>query len=400
MGKKLCFFLLTAFVLVLLFLIIIASAIEDAMVKDAYKETDNFDHLIYITGDYQVSGKYITVDILSSDGNNLIYSMKGKLRGDYFRMNKTEERTERAIYSAYAPNGAGLGLAEESTGYDSRGNKLKTVDYTLATPEFFPYGMKIRAKGIGKAYNKIYRANNTSSQLSTEDGRLELSILLPEGEAERFGTKRGSAVILSSAASVNGTLSENRMQLSGLIGDLEIFLVVEDVEDEEGNLIRVSSGYIGEGALSISDGGINLGESYTGPVVEGTMIFPLGSGFTGISGEWGMRQHPIYNVQRMHDGIDLACSMGTAIYAAMDGVVTYSGWYGGYGYYVSISHGNGLVTAYGHNSALLVKAGDKVRTGDRIALSGNSGDSTGPHLHFEVKENGSSVNPRKYVVIP
>lgn len=399
MGKKLCFFLLAITVAVLLFLIIIATAIEDAMVKDAYKETDNFDHLIYITGDYQVSGKYIIVDILSSDGDNLIYSMKGKLRGDSFRMNKTQERTVKATYSAYSP-GSIIGLSEESAGYDSRGNKLKTVDYTVATPDYIPYGLKIRAKGIGKKYNRIYRANNTSSQLAAENGRLQLSLLLPEAEAAHFGSKNGSAVILSQQASVTGTIYGSRVELSGIIGDMEVYLVIEDMEDEEGNLIRVSNGYIGEGALSIADSGINLGESFTGTIEEGRMIFPLGSGYAGVSGEWGMRQHPIYNVQRMHDGIDLACSMGTAIYAAMDGVVTYSGWYGGYGYYVSVSHGNGLVTAYGHNSALLVKAGDKVRAGDRIALSGNSGDSTGPHLHFEVKENGSSVNPRKYVVIP
>ena len=399
MRKKLAVFLIVSALLVLFIVIVIASAIEDAMVKDAYKEADNYNHLIYITGDYHVSGKYVTVDILSADGKNLIYTLKGKLKGDSFRINKTQERIVRATYSAYSLNDA-IGLSEDAAGYDSRGYKLKTVDYTVATPDFLPYGMKIRAKGIGKAYNKIYRANNTSPQLGVEDGRLQLSILLPKGEAERFGANRGTAVLLSQKASVTGSVSSRRMELSGIIGDMEIYLLVEDVEDEDGNLIRVSNGYIGEGALAIADSGINLGESFSGTVEEGSMIFPLGSGYAGVSGEWGMRQHPIYNVQRMHDGIDLACSTGTAIFAAMDGVVTYSGWYGGYGYYVSVSHGNGLVTAYGHNSALLVKSGDSVRAGQRIALSGNTGDSTGPHLHFEVKVNGSSVNPRRYVTIP
>lgn len=100
---------------------------------------------------------------------------------------------------------------------------------------------------------------------------------------------------------------------------------------------------------------------------------------------------------RQHQGVDIAASTGTAIYAADDGVVEYSGWEGGYGYLVKINHKNGYVTYYGHCSKLLVKQGQIVEKGDLIAKVGSTGRSTGPHLHFEVRLNGVPQNPNNYV---
>lgn len=99
-----------------------------------------------------------------------------------------------------------------------------------------------------------------------------------------------------------------------------------------------------------------------------------------------------------HPGVDVGISVGIAVYAADDGVVEKSGWNsGGYGYMILINHGNGIKTRYGHNSRLFVVAGEEVRKGDVIALSGSTGRSTGPHLHFEVIINGTRVNPFLYV---
>ena len=99
----------------------------------------------------------------------------------------------------------------------------------------------------------------------------------------------------------------------------------------------------------------------------------------------------------MHYGIDLSAPTGTAIRAADGGTVTLAGWYYGYGYTVIIDHGNGMTTLYGHCSALYVSAGEKVYQGQNIAAVGNTGNSTGPHCHFEIKINGSNVNPANYV---
>ncbi len=98
-----------------------------------------------------------------------------------------------------------------------------------------------------------------------------------------------------------------------------------------------------------------------------------------------------------HYGIDLKVPYGTAVYAAESGVVTTSGYRGARGNLIVIDHGNGLETYYEHNSELLVNVGQRVSKGQKICISGNSGRSTGPHLHFEIKLNGVSVNPEKYL---
>lgn len=99
-----------------------------------------------------------------------------------------------------------------------------------------------------------------------------------------------------------------------------------------------------------------------------------------------------------HKGLDIAASNGTPIYAAADGVVTYAQYNnGGYGYLVKISHGNGVETYYAHCSKLLVSKGQTVKAGDHIAAVGSTGYSTGNHLHFEIRLNGSQVNPQKYL---
>jgi murein DD-endopeptidase MepM/ murein hydrolase activator NlpD len=100
---------------------------------------------------------------------------------------------------------------------------------------------------------------------------------------------------------------------------------------------------------------------------------------------------------RLHTGIDIAVPTGTSVHAAMSGKVAFSGWKGNYGYLVIIDHGNGLETYYGHNSKLLVKAGESVSQGEVIAKSGSTGNSTGPHTHFEVRKNGTPVNPLNYL---
>lgn len=131
----------------------------------------------------------------------------------------------------------------------------------------------------------------------------------------------------------------------------------------------------------------------------GKMIWPAEKG-TYISSYWGMRLHPIYNVMRMHQGIDIPAPGGSNILAANGGTVIVAAWDDGYGNYIIIDHGGGITTVYAHSSKLVVKKGDKVQKGQVIAKVGTTGTSTGNHLHFEVRVNGESVNPLNYVKVP
>lgn len=114
-----------------------------------------------------------------------------------------------------------------------------------------------------------------------------------------------------------------------------------------------------------------------------------------ISSEYGYRE--FRGVRSFHYGIDLAVWTGTKVRATKDGTVTVASWLPGYGWAVEIAHEAGYSTLYGHNSALLVKVGDRVKAGDVIALSGSSGWSTGPHVHYEIRLWGTPVDPLRYI---
>jgi murein DD-endopeptidase MepM/ murein hydrolase activator NlpD len=112
---------------------------------------------------------------------------------------------------------------------------------------------------------------------------------------------------------------------------------------------------------------------------------------------FGMRKSPFSGRRVFHEGIDIACRTGTPVTASADGIVSRAGLKSGYGKLVIIDHGYGYQTYYGHNSKIFVKAGQRVKRGDKIAAVGNTGRSTGPHLHYEVRLNGTPVNPRKFL---
>ncbi|MDD4601606.1 MAG: peptidoglycan DD-metalloendopeptidase family protein [Negativicutes bacterium] len=127
---------------------------------------------------------------------------------------------------------------------------------------------------------------------------------------------------------------------------------------------------------------------------SGAMIWPASGP---ITSEYGWRTHPIFGTQRYHSGMDIGADYGDTVAAADNGVVIYSAWMGGYGNAVIIDHGNGISTLYAHNSELLVGEGQQIRKGQAIARVGSTGYSTGPHLHFEVRQNGSPVDPMGYL---
>ena len=116
-----------------------------------------------------------------------------------------------------------------------------------------------------------------------------------------------------------------------------------------------------------------------------------------ITSPFGWRVHPIWHSQIFHAGIDIAADYGEPVVAADSGTVIYAGWMGGYGNAVMIDHGGGLVTLYGHNSSLTVGVGENVARGQTIALAGSTGNSTGPHCHFEVRVHGDVVEPLNYL---
>jgi murein DD-endopeptidase MepM/ murein hydrolase activator NlpD len=163
---------------------------------------------------------------------------------------------------------------------------------------------------------------------------------------------------------------------------------IEEMESQSSSIASEINSYYASLSSSDSD------YTYTG---SGAFGWPL-SVSGRISSPFGYRVHPITGAYKMHTGVDIAASKGIPVLAAESGtVITVKKLSTGYGYYVMINHGSGIVTLYAHMSAIYVSVGDSVSRGTQIGAVGSTGSSTGPHLHFEVRVNGSPVNPMGYI---
>ncbi|NLN48968.1 MAG: peptidoglycan DD-metalloendopeptidase family protein [Clostridiales bacterium] len=199
-------------------------------------------------------------------------------------------------------------------------------------------------------------------------------------EAERQETERLKEVICAKKDEVESTQEIKKETLKKVFKDL---VELEKLEDK----LLEESAELTKKILALQSN-----DKYVG----GDMAWPA-PGYTGISSYFGYRLHPILKKNKLHTGIDIKVTLGKNIVAANDGKVIFSGTYGGYGKAVIIDHGGKTSTLYAHNSKLLIKEGDVVVRGQTVSLCGSTGLSTGPHLHFEVRINGSPVDPLPYV---
>lgn len=148
-------------------------------------------------------------------------------------------------------------------------------------------------------------------------------------------------------------------------------------------------------AAAGANGGSGAGVSSGATTGTASFVWPVAS-YVYISSRFGLRVHPITGETKSHTGMDIASNQGTSVYAADGGTVTLASWNGGYGNCIMIDHGNGYVTLYGHLSGYAISEGQAVSQGSVIGYVGSTGNSTGPHLHFEVLQNGSRIDPEQF----
>ena len=184
--------------------------------------------------------------------------------------------------------------------------------------------------------------------------------------------------------------------MAAVYANIAASLGVEITEEQKSNADNVYS-LIKYGYPITGEGGSFDGAEAPFVGADG-FCSPVGANWRSIvTSEFGGRLDPITGQRDGHTGMDLAVPTGTPIRAALDGTVKIATYNSSYGNYVTIDHGNGLVTLYAHNSRLLVRPGQVVQAGDVVSLSGATGRVTGPHLHFEVRLNGQRTNPRYYL---
>ena len=213
--------------------------------------------------------------------------------------------------------------------------------------------------------------------------QLEIAYKKEELEAEQLTlTERKSAieekkaVLVAEKAALNALIAKLGAQESAKLAELR------KIEEDE----RAMQ------ALIMSQGSHSATSQIIG---NGKFGYPTSN--TNITSPYGYRIHPIYGTRKLHAGIDLPASTGTPIYASADGKVITAGWVSGYGNTVIIDHGGGVTSLYAHNSSLNVSVGQTVKRGTRVASAGSTGNSTGPHCHFEIRLNGSPVDPMNYL---
>lgn len=221
---------------------------------------------------------------------------------------------------------------------------------------------------IMKVKEEKATVENTRAQLEKDKAEAEVLVTDAQAKKAKVEDKESKQQVLLDQAIYDRDTSERMYE--------EIMAASQEVA----NMIRRSQ---------MSSAG------YSGaPAGAGGMIWPISGP---ITSEFGWRTHPIFGTARFHSGLDIGGDYGMPIYAAASGTVIYAGWISGYGNAVIIDHGGGVTTLYGHNDSLNVSEGENVAQGQVIAMCGSTGNSTGPHCHFEVRENGEPVSPYGYL---
>ncbi len=219
-----------------------------------------------------------------------------------------------------------------------------------------------------------------------EKARLKLEAKKAKYEAENKRLNELKAELEVRLEDLNKTLSTREAYLKALEEDHSALEKAEDEMKAEADKLTRE---IQEAAAAAARAN-KTSSKYTG----GKMTWPLPGHYT-ITSPFGMRFHPILKQNRLHTGVDIAgynCN-GSKVVAAADGVVIVAKYSSSYGNYIVLDHGGGITTLYAHSSKLVVSVGDRVKAGQEIMKVGSTGYSTGPHLHFEVRENGNYVNP-------
>lgn len=244
--------------------------------------------------------------------------------------------------------------------------------------------LSIIAKKTETSVDRIVALNELSSENAVIHAGDELIVTVPEPELsvvmELQSTYEEDYTKVEYIDNDSWYTTRQEVRQEGTIGRHR---VTDRVTYENG--VETARSQIAEEILAESDPKIIERGTITPP----TYIMPISNGrfSSGFKMRWG----------RMHKGIDWACPIGTAVKASCAGTVVQAGWSNGYGYCVTLRHPDGFQTRYGHLKKTLVTVGQKVEQGEKIALSGNTGRSTGPHLHFEIIINGSQVDPFKYL---
>ena len=232
------------------------------------------------------------------------------------------------------------------------------------------------------------RENTESVKADYEDTRAELEELKAQLKAEQEELEKDIEEAIQIILDLENDLENRQAEYDAIMAAEDAANATIDKLVAELEAQRAAEAAAAAAAAGGSSGGGSANAS-------GSFLWPVAS-YVYVSSLFGLRVHPITGKTKSHTGIDIASNQGTAVYASDGGSVTLAGWNGGYGNCIMIDHGNGYVTLYGHLSSISVSVGQTVSQGATIGAVGSTGNSTGPHLHFEVLKNGTRIDPEQF----
>lgn len=241
------------------------------------------------------------------------------------------------------------------------------------------------------AYNKQVQADMTAAREKVETVKAEL-------EDARTELQDKQSELETKQVALQQKVSEANALLAGLESDINAYKSVYDQYEQQQKNVQSQIDKQVEELRRQEEANKNNNPGYDPGNANGstgTMMWPCPSCHY-ITSQFGWRYHPIYQTQKYHSGVDIGASYGATIVAADGGTIITAGSVSGYGNCVVINHGNGITTLYGHMSSIAVSVGQKVSKGQTIGYVGSTGNSTGPHLHWEVTVNGVRQNPLNY----
>ena len=232
------------------------------------------------------------------------------------------------------------------------------------------------------------RENTESVKADYENTRSELEELKAQLKAEQEELEKDIEEAIQIILDLENDLENRQAEYDAIMAAEDAANATIDKLVAELEAQRAAEAAAAAAAAGGSSGGGSANAS-------GSFLWPVAS-YVYVSSRFGLRVHPITGKTKSHTGIDIASNQGTAVYASDGGTVTLAGWNGGYGNCIMIDHGNGYVTLYGHLSSISVSVGQTVSQGATIGAVGSTGNSTGPHLHFEVLKNGTRIDPEQF----
>ncbi|HBY19598.1 MAG: hypothetical protein A2Y24_03840 [Clostridiales bacterium GWE2_32_10] len=282
---------------------------------------------------------------------------------------------------------AELKLKKAVNATEDQKEKLKQrIRYMYETPKTTYIELLLKSKDFNQLYNRSYYINQIVDYDKTLVNKLVQNVSeIDESKKEIEKSKLAVQLLKTEQLNKKHAIEQTKEKKGEVLVDLtedekQYIQELNDLEKQSKKLeLKIQQQLKGS----------------TKKYVGGKFTWPVPNNYR-ISSPFGYRIHPISKEKKLHTGVDIPAATGSKIAAAADGTVLSASYITGYGYTVIINHGSGITTLYGHNSELSVNKGDEVKKGTQIAKAGSTGYSTGPHCHFEVRVNGTPVNPMGY----